>query len=175
MTTTIRPANPGELAVAVAIDDEATALYTSAGLDLSLPEDSPFVLAEQATWQRAIELGRLFFAVDPDDHPLAFCALDTCDGHPYLAQLSVRASAMRRGLGRLLLGHAVALARESGADSLWLTTYGHLPWNRPFYESAGFVVVPEPECGPDIREHLDEERRFLPAPDHRVAMRLTLR
>jgi N-acetylglutamate synthase-like GNAT family acetyltransferase len=82
---------------------------------------------------------------------------------------------MRRGIGRRLLEHVIAWAREGGARHLWLTTYGHLPWNRPFYESVGFVLVPEERCGPDIRHHLADQRRWLPEPSQRVAMRLALR
>jgi hypothetical protein len=52
-----------------------------------------------------------------------------------------------------------------------LTTYAHLPWNRPFYESAGFVVVPVSECPPEMVAILDDQRRWLPAPDQRIAMR----
>jgi hypothetical protein len=50
----------------------------------------------------------------------------------------------------------------------------HLPFNRPYYERHGFVVVSERECGPGVLHHLEEQRRALPAPHERVAMRRRL-
>jgi hypothetical protein len=90
------------------------------------------------------------------------------DDAPHLEQLSVRRVAMRRGIGRRLLARAI---EWSAHRPLWLTTYAHLPWNRPFYESVGFAVVPEPACPPSIVQILDEQRRWLPAPAERIAMR----
>lgn len=55
-------------------------------------------------------------------------------------------------------------------EPLWLTTYAHLPWNRPFYERAGFAVIPEAQCPPGIVEILAEQRACLPAPRERIAM-----
>ncbi len=53
---------------------------------------------------------------------------------------------------------------------LWLTTYAHLPWNGPFYERHGFVVMRDNDCGPELRAILDEQRAVLPDPKKRVAM-----
>jgi len=51
-----------------------------------------------------------------------------------------------------------------------MTTYTHLPWNRPFYERHGFVRVPESACPRGIVAILDDQRRALPAPHERIAM-----
>jgi len=59
----------------------------------------------------------------------------------------------------------------AGAEPLWLTTYAHVPWNAPFYERHGFVAVPESACAPALLAALEEQRRFLPAPQQRIAMR----
>ena len=82
---------------------------------------------------------------------------------------------MRGGIGRALLEATQLVARDCGARALWLTTYRHLTWNRPYYERLGFVVVPEDECGPEIRRTVAYERRFLPSPQERVIMRKDLR
>ncbi|HEV7732703.1 MAG TPA: GNAT family N-acetyltransferase [Candidatus Binatia bacterium] len=171
MRVTIRPADPRELDVVVAVDDDAGRLYTEAGVDLSLPADAPFARDEQARWLRAAERQRLFVASDDEDRVLGFAALDVLDGEPYLDQLSVRFDAMRRGIGRLLLARAHAWSEAQDGAFLWLTTYGHLPWNRAFYERCGFVTVPRSAWGPDIARHIAEQRRWLPHPEERVAMR----
>jgi N-acetylglutamate synthase-like GNAT family acetyltransferase len=96
------------------------------------------------------------------------------DGEPYLDQLAVRIAAMRQGLGRDLLARSADWGRAVGGSALWLTTYAHLSFNQPYYERHGFAVIAESACGAGIRHHLDEQRRNLPLPDQRVAMRRPL-
>ena len=168
-------ARPDQIDLAVAIDDDAGGLYAAHGLDLALPADHPFVVAEQAWWREAAAAGRLVFAADPasPDQPLGFAAYGFLDGEPYLDQLSVRRGSMRRGLGRALLAHAAAWAATHPSRTLWLTTYAHLSWNRPYYEDAGFVVVAPPHR-PEMAATLADQRSHLPLPDLRVAMRRTM-
>jgi GNAT superfamily N-acetyltransferase len=167
----VRRAEPSELDVLIAIDDDASTLYAEHGIVLALAPGHEFVRAEVGRWLRAAQLCRAFLAVGPDGTALGFAALDVLDGEPYLDQLAVRVSAMRRGIGGQLLAQSAAFARAAGASALWLTTYGHLSFNRPYYERHGYAVVPESECGPGVRHHLTAQRRYLPAPELRVAMR----
>jgi GNAT superfamily N-acetyltransferase len=168
MSITIRPASPDDIDEAVAIDDDACTLYERAGLHVDLGPEHPYTRAERARWTLAAEEGRAFLALASDGRAVGLLVLGLVDGEPYLDQLSVRSAAMRRGIGRLLLERAITWA--AGAP-LWLTTYSHVPWNRPFYEREGFVVVPEAGCPRGILEELQEQRRCLPAPGERVAMR----
>jgi ribosomal protein S18 acetylase RimI-like enzyme len=93
------------------------------------------------------------------------------DGEPYLDQLSVKMHCMRQGIGSALLRAVEDLTRGRGGRHLWLTTYAHLRWNQPFYERAGFAVVQERDCGPEILNELAHQRRWLPVPEQRVIMR----
>jgi GNAT superfamily N-acetyltransferase len=167
----LRAARPDEIDTLRAIDDDAALLYAQHGIALVMAPDHPFARAERARWLRSAELGRAFVLVDALEQVAAYAVLDVLDGQPYLDQLAVRSSAMRRGLGRRLLAHAADWARQSGGSAIWLTTYAHLPFNRPFYERHGYQVVPEAACGAGVRHHLEEQRRYLPAPEQRVAMR----
>jgi GNAT superfamily N-acetyltransferase len=167
----IRPALSTDVELIRLIDDDATSLFAEHGLAIELAPDHPFARAELARWLASAEQGRAFFALDEAGQPVGFAALDWLDGHPYLDQLSVRRAAMRRGVGGRLLQHVRDWARGAGASELWLTTYAHLPFNRPYYERRGYVVVPEEACGPGIVHHLHEQRLHLPAPAQRVAMR----
>lgn len=167
----VRTATPDDIDEAVAIDDDACQLFSGFGLHVELGPGHPFAEAERARWLRATRAGNAFLAVPatgPTRPALGLLVLDRVDGEPYLEQLSVRGSAMRRGLGTELLRRALDWA---AGEPLWLTTYAHVPWNRPFYERFGFTVVPEASCGGDILEILAEQRRWLPAPEQRVAMR----
>lgn len=61
------------------------------------------------------------------------------DGFAHLEQLAVHRDHQKRGIGRRLLGAAEEEARWSGHDVMTLTTYRDVPWNAPFYASAGYV------------------------------------
>lgn len=163
----LRPARPDELPALVVIDDEASELYAEAGIVFGLAPDHPFVLDESVRWERAIALGLAHVAVDAQGSIMGFVTLGMVDGQPYVDQLAVRPAAMRQGMGSALLKTAIAW---SGGRPLWLTTYAHLPWNRPYYERHGFVAVEESDCGPEICAILAKQRAALPAPDQRIAM-----
>ena len=121
-----------------------------------------------------LRLGGVLLTVTPAGEALGFMALHILDGEPYLEQLSVRMQAMRQGLGSALLAAAQRCAARAGARCLWLTTYGHLAWNRPFYESAGFQIVSAEHWGSDMAQEVAFQHRVLPAPDERVVMRKSL-
>lgn len=173
-TTVIRVAASDELEVLRAIDDDAGTLYAEWGLDLALSATHSFAMAESALWQRALDAQSVFLACDPPEQAVGFAVLMLLDDAAYLDQLSVRRSAMRRGVGRSLLQTAIDWARQQQQRALTLTTYHHLPFNRPFYERHGFELLPPAQVTPGLTHHLDEQRRFLPLPEQRVAMRLLL-
>jgi hypothetical protein len=55
----LRRAHPDEIDAIMCIDDEAAALYASAGLSLAYPEDHPAVQAERKRWLAAAAGGRV--------------------------------------------------------------------------------------------------------------------
>lgn len=166
----IRLARDDEMQHVLAVDDDATRFYASIGFSLHLSSDDPFAVEEQARWARALTQRRVFLAEDAGSAPIGVAVLDLLDGEPYLDQLAVRMAAMRQGVGTALIDAAVAWAQEQRGSRLWLTTYGHLAHNRPFYERRGFTLVAEARCPPGVVHHLDAQRRALPAPEQRVAM-----
>jgi GNAT superfamily N-acetyltransferase len=164
----IRPAREEELAVAVAIDDDAGERYLELGLGPFPPDDHPFILAELARWRAAAREGTILFACAAGGEPVGLLVLRHVDGMPYLQQISVRRAWMRRGIGQALVTRAKRWAVRDG--ELWLTTYAGVSWNQPWYERLGFEVVPDASCGPELQTVLAEERGALPAPERRVAM-----
>jgi GNAT superfamily N-acetyltransferase len=168
---TLRVGTREDLETLAAIDRDACELFARAGLDVELADQHEFALAERARWLRSLVSGDTLLALDSSGEPVGFAAAASRDGKPYLDQLSVRQAAMGFGIGSTLLDATEHNARASGERSLWLTTYRHLSWNRPFYERRGFVVVPETQCGPEMLAELEFERRWLPVPGERVAMR----
>ena len=56
-------------------------------------------------------------------------------------QLYVDADHQRKGIGRLLMGEAVALARAAGHDGVWLSVWQEATWAIHFYQDYGFHTV----------------------------------
>lgn len=169
MPWTVRPAGPDEIPTAIAIDDSAGSLFTNANLHFDIPADHPFAVAEVARWTASAHAGHMFLATRdlPTATPEGLLVLGLVNDLPHLDQLSVRPSAGRQGLGSRLLAHAITWAADR---PLWLETYAHIPWNRPYYERHGFTVVDDADAPSDVRAYLREQRRWLPDPDQRVAM-----
>jgi GNAT superfamily N-acetyltransferase len=92
----------------------------------------------------------------------------------HILELSVAATAQRRGIGSALMAAAIAAARARGLASLTLTTDRTLPWNAPFYARQGFVIL-TPDATPGwLRAILRREASAGLKPEWRCAMRLTL-
>ena len=167
----VRLARAEQIDELVSIDEDAGALFASVGIDFSaLTPDHAYVRKERAQWIAAAKRGWVFIALDGASDAAGFLAMDLMDGEPYLEQLSIRMRAMRRGLGTMFVHRALGWAAER-RGALWLNTYAHVPWNRPYYERFGFEVVPETRCGPQMQACLAEQRAALPVPEQRIAMR----
>jgi len=166
----IRRADPAEIDVLTAIDDDAARLFVQAGIDVDFPPDHEFLIHERHRLSLSLAAGTALLATDRALGPVGFVALGWLDAEAYIEQISVRMQAMRRGFGTLLLDAVSVLAKTTGEGTISLTTYDHLPWNRPFYERNGYAVVPDIECGIEVARELEIQRRWLPRPEQRVAM-----
>jgi GNAT superfamily N-acetyltransferase len=169
-----RRANLSEIDLLAAIDDDSAMLFVEAGLDVDFPADHEFLLHERRRWRDCLDAGTTLLAIDEQLGPAGFAMLGRLDGEAYIEQLSVRREAMRRGIGTMLLGAVSAMAAAAGERAIWLTTYGHLRWNRPFYARNGYVLLSEDDCGRELAHELEVQRRWLPHPQQRVAMRRSL-
>jgi GNAT superfamily N-acetyltransferase len=166
---TIRSARPDELATIISVDDDASRRYATAGLSMNLHDGHPFVVAEQARWARSLASGESFIAEDAAHRAIGIAVLGRLDAEPYLNQLSVRLEHVGQGVGSALLSVAIRWAHGRG-PGLWLNTYRHLPWNRPFYEARGFTLVDQSSWRPEMQATIEEQRASLPQPDERVVM-----
>jgi|KBSMisStandDraft_5_1062788.scaffolds.fasta_scaffold177667_2 GNAT superfamily N-acetyltransferase len=170
----IRIGSPADIDTIAAIDLDASMLFERAGLHLESSNERELSLAERTRWLKCLAAGTVVVARDSSAEDVGFAAVGMRDREPYLDQLSVRVRSMRQGIGTRLLYAAIAVATEEGGTALWLTTYNHLSWNRPYYERHGFVLVSPEGCGEELRSELSFERRLLPRPEERVVMRKDL-
>jgi GNAT superfamily N-acetyltransferase len=168
---TLRSGVLGDLDTLGEIDADAGIIFEKAGLFLDLPDTHEFPVAERRRWAECLIARTTLIAMDAECRPIGFVAVGRKDGDAYIAQLSVRQSCMRRGVGGALLEAAAEMSQSLGARALRITTYDHLPWNRPFYERHGFHVVPAHDCGPEMLAEYAMEKKWLPQPDQRVLMR----
>jgi GNAT superfamily N-acetyltransferase len=157
----IRRARPEEFALLREIEFKADKLFETVGI-------GPFVNDEAED-----HFGQAALVLLVGDPPLGFVCVELVDGIPHIWQLAVDPDHGRHGLGRALMQAARDWARSEGFDAITLTTYRDVPWNRPFYESLGFVVMEA------LTPELVESRRHesaIGAVDFgpRVAMRLAL-
>ncbi|CAH0132690.1 GNAT family N-acetyltransferase [Roseomonas sp. CECT 9278] len=79
---------------------------------------------------------------------MALIETDLRDDHLWIENIAVHPDHQRQGLGRRLLAHAEALAREAGRAELRLLTNGAFASNIALYEAAGYgVTAREPFLG----------------------------
>lgn len=132
------------------------------------------VLTETTTqfqFRDAWRHGRLWVAL-ADQVPVGFAHVVVREpGVAHLEELDVHPEHGRRGLGRWLVATVCAWAAEHGYGAVTLTTFRDVPWNRPFYERVGFVVVPPSEISPAMLALVVEEYRRGLDPQRRVVMR----
>jgi len=120
-------------------------------------------------WRPHLESGLLWVAVDGAT-PVAFLAARATEDDLHIDEVDVLRDRQGAGLGRRLIGEAVAAARSRGCQAVTLTTFGDVPWNAPFYARLGFAIWDDP---PEAVVAIvrSEEARGL---KNRVAMRLAL-
>jgi len=164
----IRPARPGDLDRLREIERAAGRRYRDFGLDRVADDEPPPI----GTLLGYAEAGRAWVAVGPDDDaPVGYLLVDPVDGAAHIEQVSVLPEHQGGGIGRLLMDRAAAWAVARGLDGLTLTTFDHIPWNRPLYEHLGFRVLDRDEIGPGLQAVLEAEADHGLDPALRVAMR----
>lgn len=171
---TVRAGFPFDIDLLNEIDVDAGMLFDRAGLCLDFQKDHEFAVAERNRWLQCLAAGTVLIAVDRAGHAVGFAAVGFLDGQPYLDQLSVRLNSMGQGIGTELLDRSAGMMRRAGARTLWLTTYSHLSWNRPFYERRGFVTIPVGRVGVELTRELYYQQAWLPMSGKRIVMRKDL-
>ncbi|PPF90113.1 GNAT family N-acetyltransferase [Subtercola sp. Z020] len=132
MAESIRPARSSDLDAIEHIENDADQLLID-----ELEPDSWMAAPSGAA--RASEPGFLLVAELDDARLAGFVHVLEVDGLCHLEQVSVARNAARQGWGRKLVEAAKREAASRGYRRISLRTYANVPWNAPFYETAGFV------------------------------------
>jgi GNAT superfamily N-acetyltransferase len=172
----IRKATPEEIPHLAPIDLSANPVFAKWGH----PEfASDYESLPNDLTHDAITEGRLLvcdIAIANGDYELVgwVVMFDRPNGETSIGQISVHADHMGNGYGGPLLLAAIDRCRRLERAAVVLNTQTDVPWNRPWYERFGFVVVPRSEW--DLEMHETEREQTQAGLDWstRVHMRLEL-
>lgn len=142
----VRPARPEEFALLGSIEREATQRFAEIALSLSV---------DVSTAERAEIPLATFVAGEP---PYGFLWMTLVGGGPHVEELAVRPSEGRRGVGRTLLNAGCSWAQLAGYEAVTLCTFRDVPWNGPFYRSAGFVELERSAWSAELVSIREDER-----------------
>jgi GNAT superfamily N-acetyltransferase len=145
--TVIRAARAAELSVLQEIERAALTMFVDWGR-AEIGAYEPPTLEELRRHQQQ---GCAWLAVSAHDQPVAYLLADIVDGNAHIEQVSVHPHDARRGLGKALIEHAVAWARQRGLGAVTLTTFTDVPWNAPYYQRLGFRRLSDEELTPGLR------------------------
>ena len=109
---------------------------------------------------RGILNDNLWVSVGNDEVPVGFALTRIYGSDLHLEEVSVDPDSSRQGHGRALVGTVIQAAVDRNFARVTLTTFSHLVWNRPFYESCGFDVIMNLEAEHELRSKLLEERQL---------------
>lgn len=164
---TIRPGAERDLEALPPIERAAAQLFNDYGwAGEPILEDATTVEEHRGY----LDAGRSWVVVDEDDKPVGFAVLSEVGGHAHLAEIDVHPDHGRRGIGRALVEHVCAWARDAGYPAISLTTERDIPWNAPFYARLGFVLLAPDDLTDGLRAVLAEEAEWVPDQAIRVAM-----
>jgi GNAT superfamily N-acetyltransferase len=166
----IRPAAREDLATLREIESASGERFRDYGLD-QVADNEPAPVEVLAGYA---DEGRAWVAVDDSGRPIGFILVDIIDAGGHIEQVSVAPAHQGQGVGRALIDQVKRWAISMNLAVLTLTTFGHIPWNRPLYEHLGFRVLSQNEISSGVQTVYDAEADHGLDPDLRVVMRLDL-
>lgn len=105
--------------------------------------------------------GHILLAYSGSDPVGCVALVSAGEGVYELSKMAVSPFLRGRGIGRLLLQHAISLARTLGATSLFLASSTKLPPAIHLYESVGFKHVPPESLPPSAYARSDVFMRLV--------------
>jgi ribosomal protein S18 acetylase RimI-like enzyme len=84
------------------------------------------------------------------DRVVGFAAARRVGNEVHLHELSVAIGFQQKKIGATLLSALKIDCKNSGVRAITLHTYRDIPWNAPFYERHGFVIVDDLEVHPRL-------------------------
>lgn len=92
----------------------------------------------------------------------------------YVGEVSVSETYQKKGIGSKLFKTALTQAKSLGLSTATLTTFIDVPWNAPYYQRLGFVILTADTLPQYLERKLQEEKSAGLPLDRRCAMRKIL-
>ena len=144
----IRLTQTADLPLIQAIEVASCQAFRALGMS-AIAEDPPLSIESLMVYHQA---EHAWVAVPPgdEDKPIAYILVyvvhnDGLEGWrcAFIHQVTVLPDYSCRGIGKALIEHVAEWAKKNGMRALDLTTFVDVPWNKPYYERLGFLVVDE--------------------------------
>ena len=133
MSLAIRLAKPVELEVLPVIEIKAATLIS----DNDLPPHLKNTPTSIESFQLACSESRLWVA-EKDSTVVGFLLASFHNPYFHIDEIDVDPEYGRQGIGREMMTVVLTQAKDLGYEQASLTTFVHIPWNAPFYQSLGF-------------------------------------
>ncbi|MFJ2318941.1 GNAT family N-acetyltransferase [Pseudomonas sp. NPDC087817] len=171
MTFIVRRASPADAAALPAIERSAAGLFR---LDPALAWLADAEVPDSAQHVQAIEQLCVWVIESADQSLAGFLRALEIDSQLHIEELSVSQDFQGQGMGRALVSAAIEHARQMQLWAVTLTTFRDLPWNAPFYQRLGFIVLGAEDTPPHLLTALQTEINHGFPGERRCAMRLPL-
>ncbi len=89
---------------------------------------------------------------------VGFAYVRLISGQPHLEEIDVLPKYGRQGLGTALVKAALNWSKINNFKQLTLSTFNSIPWNMPFYQRLGFMLVADSDLTPEFLELKEKER-----------------
>jgi GNAT superfamily N-acetyltransferase len=167
MSYRVRAGQPSDAGRLGAVERAAARRFAEIGL-AEISQGRP---TSEAGYLAAAAAGQLWVLEGPGGEVVGLAIAGVVDAAGYLAEVSVMPAQAGQRLARLLIAAVEDWAEGQGVGALTLTTFKDVPWNRPYYERLGFMVLDEGEAGPELQAIRQKERsRGLDRISPRVSM-----
>jgi len=125
--------------------------------------------------KRILAQGSSWVAFNTTSQVIAgFILAEIIESDFYIKEVSVSGAHQKKGIGTKLFSIALENAKSLGLPYATLTTFRDVPWNAPYYERLGFIILKDDALPPYLKETLQAEASSGLLSDRRCAMRKSL-
>ena len=119
--------------------------------------------------------GLSWVALEPSSQTICgFINAEIIEGEFYIGEVSVSETYQKKGIGSKLLKAALTQAKSLGLSTATLITFIDVPWNAPYYQRLGFVILTTDTLPQYLERKLQAEKSAGLPLDRRCAMRKIL-
>ncbi|CAD6446301.1 c09d469f-ee8f-4cd3-914a-d1a1bc8068f9-CDS [Sclerotinia trifoliorum] len=161
---TVREARHEDIPLLADVERSAAELFTCFNVPVGDSVLDPSLLTTM------LKDHHLWVAVNSEDKPVGFIGGFKIDGNFHVAEVSVGRDSQKQGIGNTLMNRMMADIGKEGFPAITLTTNMVLPFNRPWYQTLGYIELKAKDIGKELALLIEEESLHL---DHttRCAMR----